>query len=133
MAGIEIVSTVSSAATFALLVGFAARYSVDWSSSVNAAREEMLALINEAQNTRHALNPIEEYAKADYVSEDERVLLLHSVGRLRSLNARLNHEMLSQLDNRVTNNRPGFQKSKTLNTTSEPQLLFQSNVVVSER
>lgn len=61
----------------------------------------MLSLVDEAQNTRHALKPIEEYARAGYVGESERQLLLGCIGRLRSLNARLNREMLRQLDNKV--------------------------------
>jgi DNA-binding transcriptional regulator YdaS (Cro superfamily) len=102
MASLEAFSLATSVATIALLVGVACRYMVQWVDSANAAREEMIALIDEGQNTRHALNPIEGYAKAEYVNEDERRLLLSSIGRLRSLNARLNGEMLSLLDDRVS-------------------------------
>jgi hypothetical protein len=97
----EVLSLLSSTATLGLLVGFGLRYYGEWARSVNAAKEEMLLLIDEAKNTRHALSPIDTYAKGEYVTEDERTMLLASIGRLRSLNARLNYEMMSQLDNRV--------------------------------
>lgn len=57
----------------------------------------MLTLIDEAQNTRHALEPIEEYAKTGYASESEKRLVLACIERLHSLEARLLRQIQEQL------------------------------------
>lgn len=129
----DLLSLATSVVTLLVLANFSVNRIAIYTQSYSKAGEEMLSLVNEAQNTRHALEPIDTYAIGGNVSETEKRLVLSCTARLWELEGRLSIEVLSQLRGRVENIHGSKISPRCLRMFVGAQLLVSCNLGLQKK